>query len=249
MIEYKSQGINLYNQDCMEYMRMIPDKHFDWVITDVPYGINVAKMPFTRETDMPCKQKNGSILRVKKSAYKQSEWDNTTPTQEYFNEVCRISKNQIIFGVEYVNWIGLGNGRIKWNKLVPAGLSFKKYEMAYCSTIDKIENVHYLWAGFCQGRSVLNPTTQQGNKKLNEKRIHPCHKPTLLWDIILNRYVTPFSKILDTHMGGASLAISIIKRNKYSSMPLQFVGCEIDNDYFERSVNRIKAYQSQTTLF
>ena len=99
-----------------------------------------------------------------------------------------VSKHQIIFGVEYVNWEGLGTGRIKWNKGVAEGISFKPYEMAYCSFINYEMPIDLLWAGMQQAKSITEPMTSQGNKKLNEKRIHPCHKPIMLYDIIYQTF-------------------------------------------------------------
>lgn len=124
--------------DCMEGMKAYPDKFFDWVVADVPYGLNAAKMAFTQRDKMPVRQRNGKVKVVSKKAYALKSWDVKAPNQDYFDEVCRVSKNQIIFGVEYVNWMGLGKGRIKWDKCVNEGVGFKKYEMAYCSAIDDL---------------------------------------------------------------------------------------------------------------
>jgi len=220
--------------DCMEGMRHYPDKFFDWVVADIPFGINVAKMAFTQEVITTVKQKNGNRLRIPKEKYALKDWDAEVPGQSYFDEVCRVSKNQIIFGVEYVNWEGLGAGRIKWNKLVNKGVSFKPYEMAYCSAIDYTHEINLLWAGMNQAKSMKEPTVMQGNKALNEKRIHPTHKPLLLYQILYTQFCSSGDKILDTHLGGGSSRIAAYK------MGFDFYGFEIDPDYFEASEKRFK---------
>src|SRR5690606_17192899 len=119
----------------------------------------------------------------KNKKMKPCQWDKKTPDVTWWNEFKRVTKNQIFFGVEYVDW-NLGKGRIKWNKGFAEGMSFKPYEMAYCSFIDYEKEIDYLWAGMMQGKSIKNPMIQQGNKSLNEKRYHPTQKPILLWDLI-----------------------------------------------------------------
>lgn len=96
------------NIDCMLGMKKYPDQYFDWCIADIPYGINVGNMAFTQETKKTVKQRNGNRLRIPKDKYALKNWDTEVPDQAYFDEVRRISKNQIIFGVEYVNWRGVG---------------------------------------------------------------------------------------------------------------------------------------------
>ena len=105
----------VYNEDCMIGMARYPDKYFDLSICDIPYGINVGKMAYLKETKTTVKQKNGTRLNGNKNkeVYTQKDWDKEPPTQEYFNELKRVSKEQIVFGIEYVNWQGVGSGRIK----------------------------------------------------------------------------------------------------------------------------------------
>ncbi len=171
------------------------------------------------------------------------DWDLESPKQDYFDEIRRVSKNQIIFGVEYVDWKGLGNGRIKWNKGVPDGVSFKKYEMAYCSLIDGIKEIDLLWAGMFQAKSLLEPMAQQANKKLNEKRIHPCHKPILLYDRMLLDFGFSGMKIIDTHLGGGSSRISSYK------LGFDFTAFEIDNEHFMDQEKRFVQFKSQISMF
>lgn len=199
------------NVDYNKIIHTIPSKSFDCAIVDIPYGIGVAKMPFTQVRNREVKQKNGSTLIVKGNNYTLKDWDTSPPPQEYFDELKRISHNQIIFGIDYVDWKGVGPGRIKWNKCVPGGLSFKGYETAYCSFIDSELELKLLWNGFRQAKSLEFPTIQQGNKKLNEKRIHPCHKPMLLYDLLIKTFNLQNKRIIDTHLGGGEHTQSSIQ--------------------------------------
>ncbi|MSP69605.1 MAG: site-specific DNA-methyltransferase [Bacteroidetes bacterium] len=237
--------IELFNCHYNELFKMLPDKCIDIAICDIPYGIGAGKMAYTRELKTTVKQKNGTRLSPNKNkkAYTQKEWDNATPDQAYFDELKRVSKEQIIFGVEYVNWIGLGSGRIKWNKCVPKGLSFKGYEMAYCSIIDYEMEIKLLWSGMNQAKSLTEPTVMQGNKKLNEKRYHPTGKPILLYKKLLTQFAKPKMKILDTHFGGLSIGIACLDYD------CDLKASEIDKEYFDIGKKRIKDYQLQQRLF
>lgn len=242
--------IELTNEDNMQLMARYPDKYFSIVITDVPYGLNVGNMAYLKETNTTVKQKNGTRINGNKNkkVYTSKDWDLKQPSQEYFDEVVRVSKHQIIFGVEYVNWEGLGNGRIKWNKGFAEGMSFKPYEMAYCSFIDYVKEIDYLYAGMMQGKSILEPMIQQGNKKLNEKREHPTQKPILLWDLILTFCIEnnlDISTILDTNSGLCSLGLSALKFEDVEEV----VMCDIDKEYYDKAVRRIKNHVSQLKLF
>ncbi len=221
------------------------DKHFDLAICDVPYGIDVANMPYLREVNTTVKQKNGTRLNGNnnKKVHDFKDWDKMPPPQEYFDELKRVSKHQIIFGVEYVNWSGLGTGRIKWNKGIAEGMSFKKYEMAYCSMIEWEVDLDLLWAGMCQAKSLSEPMVQQGDKSLNEKRVHPCHKPIMLYDRLLLDYGFRGMKLLDTHLGGGSIRISA---DKYGVS--EFVGFEANSGYFNDHLDRWNDYKLQFKL-
>lgn len=241
--------ILLVNSDNMELMSKYHDNYFSIVITDVPYGLDVGNMAYLKETKTTVKQKNGTRINGNKNkkVYTNKDWDLKPPSQEYFNEVVRVSKHQIIFGVEYVNWEGLGNGRIKWNKGFAEGMSFKPYEMAYCSFIDYVKEIDYLYAGMMQGKSISEPMVQQGNKKLNEKREHPTQKPILLWDLILTFCIEnniDISTILDTNSGLCSLGLSALKFEEVK----EIVMCDIDDEYYEKSKNRIKNKISQLEI-
>ena len=233
----------VYLMDCMELLKQVPDKYFELAVVDPPYGINVGNMAYTQEENRPCKQKNGTTLRIKKLKYKHGNWDKLPPDQEYFNRLFSASFEQIIWGINHFEIKNIGKGQIKWNKCVPEGVSFNNYEYAYCSLLTEEIEITYLWAGMCQGKSLSEPTTQQGNKKLNEKRIHPTHKPIKLYEWIFKTYAKPNDKILDTHLGSGSSRIAADRAN------LSFVGCELDSDYFYASVKRFNDYSAQGTFF
>jgi len=235
----------VYNEHWNLTTKNIPDKYFDWVVDDVPYGINVGKMAYLKETKTTVKQKNGNKLNGNnnKKIYTPKDWDQEAPKQDYFNEMRRISKNQIIFGVEYVNWDGLGTGRIKWNKGVAKGMSFKDYETAYCSSIKHTHEINLLWAGMCQAVNLQTPMRQQGNKKLNEKRIHPCHKPILLYKKIALDFDLKGKKVYCGHNGGGSDRIA------FDDYVDEFIASEIDEEYFTLQENRYKNHTYNLKLF
>lgn len=232
----------VYNRDCMEGMKETPDKFYDLAVCDVQYGIGVGKMAYLTEVKKKVTQKNGSKLAIKKMIHTKKDWDDSPPSQEYYDELCRVSKHQIIFGIEYMNWTRVGNGRIKWDKMMADDVSFSRYEIAYCSLIDDTMEIQLLWAGFCQAKSISEPTIQQGNKKLNEKRIHPCHKPIMLYDIIYSKFAKSGMSVIDTHLGGGSNRIAAHRAG------MNFTGYEIDKEYFDKQEFRYKKYTSQLVL-
>lgn len=150
-------------------MKGMADKAYDLAMCDPQYGIGVGKMAFLSEMKTTVLQKNGSRItgNGNKKPYAKKVWDEEPPPQEYFDELKRVTEHQIIFGVEYMNWEGVGPGRIKWDKGMPDGVSFNRYETAYCSLIDYERELPLLWAGMMQAKSLAEPMKQQGNKRLN----------------------------------------------------------------------------------
>ncbi len=231
----------VFNIDCMIGMKDYPDNHFDLAVVDPPYGIGVAKMAYTQEDNRPVRQKNGSILRVKKLKYRHGDWDNEPAGIEYINELQRVSKNQIIWGINYMDF-HLKGGRIIWNKCVPSGVSFSDCEIAYCSIHKRVRLFTYMWAGMFQG-SPENGSKMQGNKSLNEIRIHPTQKPIKLYEWIFKNYAEEGQKILDTHLGSGSSRIAAYNYG------MDFTGYEIDKDYFEDAENRFQNHIAQLKIF
>ncbi|CAN0212939.1 unnamed protein product [Ectocarpus fasciculatus] len=230
--------------DCMEGMKLFPDKFFDLAVVDPPYGIGEAnKNHASRNT--PIKQKNGSTLKAPRTQYKRKAWDNNAPDQEYFNELRRVAKHLIIFGanhfIDRFPFDKNASGWIIWDK-VNGDNDFADVEMAWTDFDMGAKLVRYMWNGFMQGKSLKEGHLQQGNKQLNEKRIHPTQKPVKLYEWIFANFTKPGQLILDTHLGSGSSRIAASKAN------LKFVGFETDEDYFNSHQTRWNRFNSQIRL-
>lgn len=223
--------------DCMQGMKEFSDKYFDLAIVDPPYG---RKEHGGRNRSGYVRQKNGSKIFVKDGQYGNRNWDNEPPSEDYFNELMRVSKNQIIFGCNYFDYPLIG-GRIVWDKCND-GSDQSDAEIAYCSMNDRVDIFRYMWRGMFQGKSITEGTTQQGNKRLNEKRIHPTQKPVALYEWLLNRYAKPNDIILDTHVGSASSLIACYNTNH------KFIGFELDEYYYKVSKQRLDTEMAQMRL-
>ena len=216
----------VHNIDCMAGMRQHKDQYFDLAVTDPEYGIGVGTMNFVTRGNTTVKQRNGTRIKLPAKKYQQSNWDQAPPPQAYFDELRRISKHQIIWGVNYFDWTGIGPGRIRWDKCVADGVGFSRYEYAYCSMIDHEVTVQILHSGMMQAKSLQAPTTPKGDKRQNEQRIHPCQKPKLLYQWLYQQFAKPGYKIIDTHLGSGNSRIVACK------MGLGFVGYEINPTYY-----------------
>lgn len=233
-----------HNTDCLLYMKNIKNKAFDWAICDPPYGIDVGNMAYVTELKTGVKQKNGNVIIPRKSKrYDTQDWDKNTPSKEYFDEVVRISKNQIIFGVNYFDYDFIGKGRIKWDKCVADGMSFSRYEYAYCSAIDYWLELRVIWSGFQQPKSITQSHIPQGNKKLNEKRIHICQKPITLYQKIMLELGIECKSVFDRHVGSGSIRIAC------DTLGNSFVGCEIDKSMYAKQERRYNQFSSALRMF
>ena len=221
--------INLHNTDCMEFMRSVHDGAYDLAIVDPPYYDN-AKNIITPGGNL-------STTGVQRRKYKMPHW--TPPGEEYFHELFRVSKHQIIWGINYFQIPNPGWGRIVWDKVKDNGTDFSDCEIAYCSLLKHVKIVRYMWNGMLQGRSIAEGTVMQGNKKLNEVRIHPTQKPVALYAWLLATFAKPGWRLLDTHGGSMSSAIAA------HDARLDLDVCEIDKAYFEAAKRRVEAYQAQ----
>lgn len=193
-------------------MRGFKDKEFDLAIVDPPYGIDI--------------ETSGTYFKQ----FKTKGWDNSTPSSEYFEELKRISKNQIIWGGNYfLEHLGSTKCFLIWDKMIGEGMSFADGEMA--------------WTSFKKPTRIKKLLSRSENGK-----IHPTQKPIDLYDWVIKKYAEPNQKILDTHLGSGSIAIAIEKANRLDKMNLQFVGIEIDKEYYEKALNRIEQYCRQCTL-
>ena len=237
MSKIRVGNITCYNADYRDILPLYSDKHFSLAIPDPNYGIGAAKMAYTRETSRPCKQKNGTKLIVPKKAYMQKDWDDEAPDYSFFEDIIRISQHQIIWGIDFFDWQDkVGNGRIKWNKGFAEGMSFKPFERAYCSLIEDEYEVDVLWAGFQQAKSLREPMVSQGNKRKNEKRIHPTQKPTLLYKRLLLDFLPNGGTVIDTHGGSFSSAVACL------DLGIDLVIIEKDKDHFNDGLARLREH-------
>lgn len=185
-------GSTVYLMDCIALMKEYPDKYFDLAVVDPPYGINADIKNSTNK-----KQSKKSASNSKN--YGDQKWDADVPTKEYFIELFRVSKEQIIWGVNYYPFDFLAGGRIYWDKCVTMP-TYSDGELAYCSLLNSIKSVKIAWHGMIQQ-----------DMKNKEKRIHPTQKPVKLYDWIFSNFAKEGDKILDTHLGSGSSRISAYK--------------------------------------
>lgn len=218
------------NADCLEVMAKYPNGYFDLAIVDPPYFSGPEKRRYYG--------RKVSSIGVKRLYGETSEWK--VPDKDYFEELFRVSKNQIIWGVNYFDY-HFGSGRIVWDK-VNGQSSFSDCELAYCSLHESTRLFRYMWNGMMQGKSISEGHIQQGNKLLNEIRIHPTQKPVNLYIWLLQNYASDGDRILDTHVGSASSLIAC------EELGFDYVGCELDKDIFESSNRRLQIYKRQIKL-
>jgi len=224
--------LGFHNMDCMEGMKQFPDKYFDLAIVDPPYFSGPEKREYYG--------KKKSSIGVQRLYKKSKCW--MVPSIEYFEELKRVSKNQIIWGINYYPIFNLGSGRIIWDK-VNGTSTFSDAEIAYCSMHNSTRLFSYMWNGMFQGKSISEGKVMQGDKSKNEIRIHPTQKPIALYTWLLNNYAKQGDKILDTHVGSASSLIACEK------LRFQYVGFELDKDYYDTAVKRLKDTMAQKDLF
>ena len=226
----RGMDFGFYNMDCMEGMKVFPDKFFDLAIVDPPYFSGPERRIFYGKKTSP--------IGVKRNYRKIKGW--AVPTEEYFLELQRVSKHQIIWGCNYFDF-PFSSGRIVWDKC-NGGNFFSDAEIAFCSLHDSVRLFRYMWNGMNQGKSISEGHIMQGNKDLNERRIHPTQKPIALYDWLLMQYAKPGDKILDTHVGSASSLIACKKAG------LQYVGFEKDEGIYQDAAARLQEFDNQLSL-
>ena len=222
----------------MDYMRDMKNNEFDLAIADPEQG---RKQHGGVVRGGHVKQKNGSSSFVPGGEYKKKSWDYFPADSAYFKELHHKTKEQIIWGCNYYYEI-FGPGRIVWDKVNDRSHQ-SDCEIAYNSLTDRIDMIRYMWNGMMQGKSIEEGTVQQGNKKLNEVRIHPTQKPVLLYKWILNKYARSGWRILDTHGGSFSLAIACY------DLGFDLTIIEKEKDYFEAGKARLEEHKKQQSLF
>ena len=212
--------MNITNECNMELMARYPDNHFDLAICDPPYGIDQDKTQENLSNKKGFTKNAGTYKQ-----YHKTEWDNKVPNLEYFAELKRVSKNQIVWGGNYFHELKL-KGVVIWYKGNSG--NFKEGEMAKTS-INTFKVYKYSRAD-----AYINHC---------DIKIHPTQKPVKLYEWLLMNYAKEGDKILDTHGGSMSIAIAC------HNLKFDLTACELDKDYFDAGVKRLAQHQSQTTLF
>jgi site-specific DNA-methyltransferase (adenine-specific) len=201
----------------MDFIRDVPDNYYELAIVDPPYGIDLANMNMGLGN-------TSRVSKAKNRNWKPKDWDNAIPSDDYFKELKRISKNQIIWGGNYFN-LGICNKFIIWDKEIPEGLSFSDCEFA--------------WTSFSGANKIFRYSAYLNKSE----KFHPTQKPPQLYKWLLDKYAKPNDKILDTH--GGSMSIAIACHDYGFDLDL----CELDKEYFDKGVQRVQNHVSQTKLF
>ena len=206
--------ITITNEDNMLLMVHYPDKYFDLAIVDPPYGIGANKM---------------TLGNGKKKIYRgENDWDIAIPEKEYFDELFRVSKNQVIWGGNYFSkFLNSTSSWLFWDKGTGEN-DFADGELAWTSFGGALRKINKNWIG--------------ANAKDECSRIHPTQKPIYLYKWILDKYAKLGDKILDTHIGSGSIAIAC---HDYG---FELTGCELDSEYYDKAIQRIKNHTSQLKL-
>lgn len=220
----------VFNEDCMVGMARYPDNFFDLAIVDPPYGIGW-------DGEVPSMVREGTKVkeygwRRKSSGYARKDWDKEPPVPEYFTELFRVSKEQIIWGGNLFD-LPPSKGFIFWDKQTGEDWSLGDGELAWASVTGAVRKFTYRWAGFLKG----------ANGNVREERIHPTQKPLALYKWLLVKYANLNDKILDTHMGSQSSRIAAF------NMGFDYYGWEIDKEYFEKGNKRFAEQTAQIKLF
>ena len=208
----KLGNIKLYNCDCMELLKQTPDNYYSLALVDPPYGIGMD---------------GGSVGYKGFNNFEKKNWDKEIPSKEYFEQLFRVSKNQVIFGG---NYFGLPPTRcfLVWDK----GEGFYNRTYAECELA---------WTSFDSNTvKIKHDPLAKGDYK---GKIHPTQKPIALYYWILKNYAKQGDKILDTHFGSLSIGIAC------HDLGFELTACELDKDYYEAGKKRLKQHQSQLTIF
>ena len=224
-------NVQIINGDCMEYMATLPDKAFELAIVDPPYNVGADDGNFGRGG-------HKAIAHAKLSAgyrkdLKQYANSKKVPDKEYFTQLFRISKNQIIWGANYYPQYLYHSGWVVWDKQKTDGL-LSQAELAFQSINKLVKIYSFQWEGFKK---------QRGSFEISSIRtIHPNQKPVALYQWLLKNYAKPGDKILDTHLGSGSSAIAA------DIMGFDFTGIEIDKDYYEAALDRFNRHKQQIVM-
>lgn len=222
-IDLDNLGENYFMLDCIEGMKKFPDKYFDIAIVDPPYADGTIG-----EFKRADKSRFGGIFdKYKKRGKKQINWD-VMPSKEYFDELFRVSKQQIIWGGNY------------FNEFLPSNRNFIIWRKLKISEDFSMAMAEYAWTSI-NGNAKVYQQAPQGTA--GKERIHPTQKPIELYEWLVARYCKETDKILDTHVGSASSLIAFHRLHN------QFVGFEIDEEYYQKSIERFEKETAQQQLF
>ena len=210
-------AIQITCEDNMELMARYEDNYFDLAIVDPPYGIDLANMNMGIG-------KTPKASKAKNRKWKSKDWDSDIPIKEYFDELFRVSKNQIIWGGNYFD-LPTCKKFILWDKEIPEGLSFSDCE--------------YAWTSF----SGANKMFRYSAYRNKSEKFHPTQKPPQLYEYCIYNYAKEGDKILDTHLGSGSIAIAC------HNLGFDLTACELDKEYFDAAMKRLKQHQAQQRLF
>ena len=210
----------LITNECnMELMARYEDNHFDLAIVDPPYGGNdaIGLKDNTTKNKQATKRTNYNVF------------ENVAPSIKYFKELKRVSKNQIIWGVNFYKNFDLSGGRLCWDK---KGTAFGRAELAYLSMTKSVNVCEITWNGMIQH-----------DMKNKELRIHPTQKPVKLYEWLLMNYAKEGDKILDTHLGSGSIALAC------HNLEFDLTACELDKEYYDAAMRRITEHKQQLRMF
>lgn len=216
--------MQITNEDNMDLMSRYPDNYFDLAIVDPPYGINYAEKD-ELISNGKVKRKNGTYGTIKRKKHTKKEWDKETPTDKYFIELMRVSKNQIIWGGNYFK-LPPTKGIICWDK------------KQFLETFSRWE---YAWTSFNKVAKMFSFDNRGFLSE--EENIHPTQKPTKLYEWLLHNYAKEGDKILDTHLGSGSIAIAC------HNLGFDLTACELDKEYYEAAKKRIENHKKQLRMF
>lgn len=204
----------VYLIDCMEYMKTVPDKWFDLAVVDPPYGIDAGNMNL------------GNGVGTKSRKWESSNWDKAIPEKEYFDELFRVSKNQIIWGANYfIEYLTNSTSMIIWDKMQE--FSGADFELA--------------WTSFNTPSKAFRLSRVQAYT--NQVKIHPTQKPVAMYSWIYSKYLLQGGRVFDSHLGSGSNRIAADKAGN-----IDFYGTEIDREYYEAQERRWKDYKSQLVI-
>ena len=207
--------ISIYNCDNMELLKQTPDNYYSLALVDPPYGVE----------EITGKEFSHGRGKLKNRAFnigneKINKWDKS-PNKEYFDELFRVSKNQIIWGGNYFE-LPKYRSPIIWDK---------------CQPWENFSQIELAWSSFNKPASIFKFDNRTGGK------IHPTQKPVALYKWLLDKYAKPGDKILDTHLGSMSIAIAC------HDFGFELTGCELDKEYYDKGIQRVKNHVSQLKLF